>query len=169
MVRTKFFKSLYANIRLYSLVGGVRASNKYDDTVKSLVNDLEEGFKVCLAINNSNRVFLLSKEKGELVCKLKKRKSLDENINIITFKNLEYALPVLRNKSSFLSAFNESKIIVNCPIKPGIQMVRILSIVQAYLVTAVYRKKYLKVEVPNKKNLFKIKTLVMFRGILWKN
>lgn len=162
--KSKPFLRAYILYKASRLASGIRACYRYDSRVRRIVDNLPDGFDICVGILGHNHMVVITKTGEELHCKLVDGYATGDIY--IYFKNMEGATMVLRNRISYLQAYTQSRIVLQGDIQRAMDFVSMLLIAQTYMASPLQRKYYLGQLAEYEVSPAKIKARAFFRGWL---
>ncbi|MEG1609330.1 MAG: hypothetical protein RR348_05625 [Clostridia bacterium] len=163
--KQKWWKKKMAIVRLSSFASGIRACYKYDDGVKKIIDDMEDGFEMCLGILPSQNTIVITKLQDKLTCKFVADYAISNGVYLY-FKNLSSASQVLQGKQSFVEAYSQSRFCLFGETSRAVSLINLLNIVQNYISSPYKRKKFLKSNINFATRPSKVRAFVFFRGWL---
>lgn len=163
--KSKLIKKVYATIRMTNFASGIRACYKYDSRVRSILDDMEENFEMCLGILPSHKTIVITKKASEVNFRLVDNFSATTGVSLY-FKNIEFALLVLTNRLSYASAYAQGRFTLVGETRKAVNFIHMLNIVQNYFASDYSKKVYLKIDIRNEVAASKVKGFIYFRGWL---
>lgn len=127
----KQLKSALARLILWFLGRGICACALLDSRVKAEVQDWTDGVRIALAVAPTGPAVSLEKREGRL-CFLGTR-NIGEADLLITFKQIESALPILLGMKSIAQGYAERCMTMKGDLAFAMSVVRVILLVEAYL------------------------------------
>lgn len=163
--KQKWWKNKCAILRLSSFASGIRACYKYDKTVKKIIDDMQDGFEMCLGVLPSHNTIIVTKLENKLTCKYVADYAITNGVYLY-FKNLPSASSVLSGKQSFVEAYSQSRFCLYGETSRAVSLINLLNIVQNYITSPYKRKKFLKSNITFDTKPNRVRAFVLFRGWL---
>lgn len=136
-----------------------------DSRVKKIIDDMDDGFEMCLGILPSRNTIIITKLENKLTCKYVADYAINDGVYLY-FKNLPSAFAVLNNKQSFVEAYSQSRFCLYGETSRAVSLINLLNLVQYYISSPYKRKKYLKSDIKLECNPSAIRASIFFRGWL---
>ncbi|HOV15038.1 MAG TPA: hypothetical protein PK771_12180 [Spirochaetota bacterium] len=161
-IKPKFsFKRLYLNILFFFVGRAFQSLSGVDKNVKKEVKDLPEDFTFCIRVNPFGPLIVIKKLKNNKLKFLNIKNLNYEDINlIISFKNIERAFSVFTFRISAFLSYAQNGFIVKGNLTETMSIMRILSILEAYLLPKFIVKPVLK-RYPKWNFFYKIKNRIL--------
>lgn len=136
----KLLKRIYIAVMLWIVGRGIQAASRVDRDIKREFKELPEDFLMCLGILPGGPYMFIGKDKKGRAKYLgwnPKGKKVTLGMSI---KNIEAAMLVFTFRESTATAFAHDRFIVDGDLIPGMAVVRILNLVEVYLLPKIITK-----------------------------
>lgn len=131
--KTKLVKKAYAFIMLLIVGRGIEAAARVDERVRQIFSDLPEGFVFCLGVAPDGPYMVAGKDKSGRLRYLGWRRYGHKIRLSLHIKNIESAIKVFTFQESTALAYNYDRFIVEGSLPQTLAIVRVLDIVEVYL------------------------------------
>ncbi len=136
----KIIKRIYVSVFLWLTGRAIQAASKTDKVVKKEFSSLRDDFAFSLGVMPDGPHLIVGKDKKKNV-KYMGSKIGNKNLTLkINIKNLESAMLLFTFRESTSVAFSNNRIILEGDIPDGLAIVRILDLVEVYLLPKMITK-----------------------------
>jgi len=136
----KYFKRIYIAVMLFVVGRAIQAAARVDKEVKQEFENFRDGFTFCLGVMPGGPYMLVGKDEKGRVKYLGWKKGPHKLTVDMKIKNTEAAFLVFTFQESTATAYAHDRFVVDGDLIDGLAIVRILGLVEVYLLPKIIAK-----------------------------